>query len=144
MDWCVIVGDGGTSIRRWRVMLSPGWVARLRFVIIASETSEIVSVIVQLQYTEETYFGLAFSISTQHLGLAVGIEVDAGKTAHSRLMNRDWGSRHRGLRVAACQLQQHLELKQTDYWHDKDLILSRQRVSCERPPHSSPGQKSMA
>lgn len=40
---CVIVGDGGRSMWKWRVRWSPGWVDRCRFVIIESDASNLVS-----------------------------------------------------------------------------------------------------
>jgi hypothetical protein len=34
-----MVGDGGMSIRKWREIFKPGWVAKVRLLIIASEAS---------------------------------------------------------------------------------------------------------
>jgi hypothetical protein len=39
MDCWVMVSDGGRSMRKWRERLRPGCVARLRFVIMASDAS---------------------------------------------------------------------------------------------------------
>lgn len=46
MDCWAMVADGGRSMRKWREILRPGWVARLKFVIMASDASKSELVIV--------------------------------------------------------------------------------------------------
>jgi ABC-type enterobactin transport system permease subunit len=40
--WTALEGEGGRSMRKWREILRPGCVARLKLVIIASVASSIV------------------------------------------------------------------------------------------------------
>lgn len=88
IDCWAMEGDGGRSMRKWREMFKPGWVARHRFVIIASDAATPVSrepkpdMTLRLTFTrlpplgiEAGIWGGILRLVVEGLCIAAGIEV---------------------------------------------------------------------